>query len=66
MSRDCFPSVREIPAVLKALERLNVDPDLLVCDGQGYAHPRRFGFACHLGVYCTLPSIRRRQVAADR
>lgn len=50
-------SFREIPAVLDALERLRLDPDLLVCDGQGYAHPRRFGLACHLGVLCDLPSI---------
>lgn len=50
-------SFREIPAVLDALERLRIDPDLLLCDGQGYAHPRRFGLACHLGVTCNLPSI---------
>jgi deoxyribonuclease V len=50
-------SFREIPAVLDALERLRIDPDLLLCDGQGYAHPRRFGLACHLGVTCSLPSI---------
>lgn len=48
-------SFREIPAVLPALERLAVRPDLLVCDGQGRAHPRRFGLACHLGLLLDLP-----------
>lgn len=52
-----FLSFREIPAVLAALARLAVKPDLLLCDGQGYAHPRRFGLACHLGVLTDTPSI---------
>lgn len=50
-------SFREIPVVLDALERLCQQPDLLLCDGQGTAHPRRFGLACHLGLLCDLPSI---------
>lgn len=50
-------SFREVPAVLAALEKLGKQPDMLVCDGQGYAHPRRFGLACHLGVWTGLPSI---------
>lgn len=50
-------SFREAPAVLKALEQLKVLPDLLICDGQGIAHPRRFGLASHLGLICDLPSI---------
>jgi deoxyribonuclease V len=50
-------SFREIPAVLEALAQLSVPPDLLLCDGQGFAHPRRFGLACHLGVLADLPSI---------
>lgn len=50
-------SFRECPAVLAALEQLTVLPDLLLCDGQGIAHPRRFGIACHLGVLTDLPSI---------
>ena len=41
-------------ATLEKLERL---PDVLLCDGQGLAHPRRFGIACHLGVLTDLPSI---------
>ncbi|AHI01390.1 endonuclease V [Kutzneria viridogrisea] len=48
---------RELPSLLAALERLTVTPDLLVCDGQGVAHPRRFGLACHLGVLTGLPSM---------
>lgn len=50
-------SFREIPAVLDALENLETQPDLLLCDGQGFAHPRRFGLACHLGLLTDLPSI---------
>jgi deoxyribonuclease V len=50
-------SFREAPALLAALERLTTRPDVLLCDGQGYAHPRRFGLACHLGLYLGRPSI---------
>jgi len=50
-------SFREIPALLDALARLGAQPDLLLCDGQGLAHPRRFGLACHLGVLTGIPSI---------
>lgn len=50
-------SFREIPAVLDAFDQLHILPDLLLCDGQGYAHPRRFGLACHLGLLAGLPSI---------
>ncbi len=50
-------SFREGPVVLDALEKLKTQPDLLIFDGQGYAHPRRFGLACHLGVYLDRPSI---------
>jgi deoxyribonuclease V len=48
---------RELPALLDALERLTTSPDVLICDGQGVAHPRRFGLASHLGVVTELPSI---------
>ena len=50
-------SFREIPALLAALRKLRKLPDLLFCDGQGYAHPRRFGLACHLGVLLDRPTI---------
>ena len=50
-------SFREIPALLAAFELLQVSPDLIFCDAQGYAHPRRFGLACHLGVLLDVPSI---------
>jgi deoxyribonuclease V len=48
---------RELPSLVAALDRLAVRPDLLVCDGQGMAHPRRFGLACHMGVHTGIPSI---------
>jgi deoxyribonuclease V len=47
----------EIPGLLTALEGLRITPDLLVCDGQGVAHPRRFGLACHLGLLTGIPSV---------
>jgi deoxyribonuclease V len=50
-------SFRELPAVLEALKQLATPPDLLVCDGHGLAHPRRFGLACHLGVSTGIPTI---------
>ncbi|HLF96060.1 MAG TPA: deoxyribonuclease V [Methylococcaceae bacterium] len=50
-------SFRELPAVLEAIRRLSIRPDLFLCDGQGLAHPRRFGIACHLGVLLDAPSI---------
>ena len=50
-------SFREAPAILAALAQLEHLPDLLICDGHGLAHPRRFGIACHLGVLTDLPSI---------
>lgn len=50
-------SFREIPAALAALAALACTPDLLLCDGQGLAHPRRFGLACHLGWLVDAPTI---------
>ncbi|WP_327303288.1 endonuclease V [Streptomyces sp. NBC_01298] len=63
VGRVSFPYVpgllafRELPTVLAALESLTVTPDLVVCDGYGLAHPRRFGLACHLGVVTGMPAI---------
>ena len=48
---------REIPALVDALGKLEHTPDLLVCDGYGLAHPRRFGLACHLGVLTDVPTF---------
>ncbi|MEI2581355.1 deoxyribonuclease V [Scytonema sp. PRP1] len=52
-----FLSFREIPAVLDALEKIKIIPDIILCDGQGIAHPRRFGIACHLGLIVDMPTI---------
>ena len=50
-------SFREGPAVMDALNTLKRKPDLLIFDGQGIAHPRRFGIASHVGVLVGIPSI---------
>jgi deoxyribonuclease V len=52
-----YLSFRETPAVLDALAKLSQLPDVLLCDGQGIAHPRRFGIACHIGVLTAIPTI---------
>lgn len=63
VGRISFPYVpgllafREIPTVLAALDALDRPPGLVVCDGYGLAHPRRFGLASHLGVLTGLPTI---------
>ena len=50
-------SFREAPALLRAFRRLRTRPDLLICDGQGIAHPRGIGLASHLGLLLALPTI---------
>ncbi|MGE0824192.1 MAG: deoxyribonuclease V [Candidatus Binatia bacterium] len=50
-------SFRECPAVLQAWQKLHVRPDCIMCDGQGIAHPRRFGIASHLGLWFDIPAI---------
>ncbi|MEU0541661.1 endonuclease V [Nocardia sp. NPDC005978] len=48
---------RELPTTLAAFENLSAAPDLIVCDSQGLAHPRRFGFACHIGLLTGIPTL---------
>ena len=50
-------SFREAPAVIEAFSRLKVHPDVLICDGQGIAHPRRLGLASHIGLWLKIPTI---------
>lgn len=63
VSRAKFPyipgllSFRESPSVLEAWEKLKLQPDVVMVDGQGLAHPRRFGIASHLGLLLDLPSV---------
>jgi len=52
-----YLSFRELPPLLAAFAKLRTRPDLVVADGQGRAHPRRFGIACHLGVALDVPTI---------
>jgi deoxyribonuclease V len=62
-------SFREAPAVLAAFERIRIAPDLILYDGQGIAHPRRFGIASHVGLLLDCPSIgvaKSRLVGAHR
>ncbi|MFZ0034516.1 MAG: deoxyribonuclease V [Sedimentisphaerales bacterium] len=50
-------SFREAPACIAAVEKLKCEPDAFIIDGQGLAHPRRFGLACHLGLFFHKPTI---------
>jgi deoxyribonuclease V len=50
-------SFREAPAIIDALRKLRCEPDAIMCDAHGLAHPRRFGLACHVGVLCRRPTI---------
>ncbi len=50
-------SFREAPALLAAVQKLQCSPDVFIFDGQGWAHPRRFGLGCHLGLLIDRPSI---------
>lgn len=50
-------SFRELPPVVEAMTKLSIEPDLVICDGHGIAHPRGFGLACHLGVLFDIPTV---------
>lgn len=50
-------SFRESPALLDALAQVESEPDAIMFDGHGYAHPRRFGFTCHIGLFVDRPCI---------
>jgi deoxyribonuclease V len=50
-------SFREAPAVIEAFRHLKIKPDVMICDGQGIAHPRRIGLAAHIGLYLGIPTI---------
>jgi len=50
-------SFREIPPVIEALRKIKTSPDIIICDGQGYAHPRRLGLASHLGLLIDAETI---------
>ena len=50
-------SFREVPVLIEAFKKLTVLPQMFLCDGQGVAHPRRFGLACHFGLLTDIPAI---------
>jgi deoxyribonuclease V len=50
-------SFRETPPLLEAWQNLTLQPDVLMLDGQGIAHPRRFGIACHIGLLLNMPTV---------
>ena len=63
ISRATFPyipgylSFREAPVILDILREVEITPEVLLCDGQGIAHPRGLGLASHLGLFLDIPTI---------
>ncbi len=62
-ARGSFPyvpgllSFREAPVLLEAFAKVRTQPDVVLLDGQGFAHPRRFGLACHIGLWLDRPCL---------
>jgi deoxyribonuclease V len=52
-----YLSFREVPALIACLRRVRAPVDALLCDGQGIAHPRGFGLACHVGLWAGVPTV---------
>lgn len=50
-------SFRELPVMLAAIRALRIEPEVFLCDAQGYAHPRHMGLACHLGLWLHRPTV---------
>ena len=50
-------SFREAPVLLEAFSKIESRPNAVMCDGHGLAHPRKFGVACHLGLWLDVPTI---------
>jgi deoxyribonuclease V len=50
-------SFREVPPLIEAYRKMGQKPDVLLCDGQGIAHPRKLGFAAHLGLCLGIPTV---------
>ncbi|MGI6299474.1 MAG: deoxyribonuclease V [Verrucomicrobiota bacterium] len=55
--RPGFLSFRELPPLIACFQQLHCIPDVVICDGHGRAHPRRFGLACHLGWWLDIPTV---------
>jgi deoxyribonuclease V len=52
-----FLAFREVPPLCEVFRKLKTKPDAVICDGQGFAHPRGMGLACHLGLFLDLPTV---------
>lgn len=50
-------SFREVPGVVAAFRKLRTVPEVVLCDGQGLAHPRRIGLTCHIGLWLGIPTV---------